>query len=850
MTVTLERRASAFDRGAGLTVRHRRFASPLEYGQTVMPRIVRTPALEIVNGALVDVLEGRCERLMVWLAPQEGKGLPLDTPIATPAGWTTMGALAPGDVIYGGDGQECAVTAAFEPRNLDCYRITFRDHTTLTADGDHLWKAQDRRSGRGGGRGRPWRVVSTRDLAADPSRWGVPLSPVLECKPREDLPLPPYILGAWLGDGTAMNAGFTCADQEIRDELAVEGWPVRRVAPNHPYTWTWAADRSDPTAARGVFVGHLRALGVLGNKHIPNSYLRGSTEQRLGLMQGLMDTDGSCYTTGTAYAKCEFATTSERLAWDVFSLAKSLGICARLETRRAVLNGRDIGPAWRVKFTTDLPVFRLPRKLARLHASPPRKARHMIGIISVEPVPSVTTRCITVDSQDRTFLAGRQLVPTHNSTLTTRCTIGTALSWQPEQRWGIASYSDRLARGWSRRIRNDITGNNGRRGAVDLGLRLAPDQRASDEWRLDNGIGGVYAAGIGGSWSGMPLDGLVVDDPHKDRKAANSNVLRADVIDWWESAATARLAPGGPIILVLTRWHWDDLAGYLLRTQPDTWRVVHIPAQADPQLLAVDPLGREPGEFMVSARGRTREQWERRKMDAGDEWTPLYQGAPAAPGGTMFSTDHLRYWHFNDDRTELVMGPRSWRLRDCYVYVTVDTADSVKQSADFTVASCWAITPDGSLVLLDVMRDRVTEDGQLDLARPLVERWSPGLVWVESKLASTLLVREAVGEGWPIADLKPQGSKTMRAAPAARRVKLRRVWFPAEHRHLDTIVEELRQFPNGAHDDFVDTLAYAVIVEHDRFVPAGIGEPQVQPADGDPYEAVAGPPLDYENARW
>lgn len=436
------------------------------------------------------------------------------------------------------------------------------------------------------------------------------------------------------------------------------------------------------------------------------------------------------------------------------------------------------------------------------------------------------------------------------STVTTRFTIGTALTWQPEARWGIASYSDRLARGWSRRIRNDITANSGRNGGPDLGLRLAPDQKAAAEWRLDNGIGGVYSAGVGGSWSGQPLDGLVVDDPHKDRKAAESQTQREDVIDWWESTATARLSSGAPIVIVQTRWHWDDLSGYLLRTQQGEWRVVHIPAQADPAILDPDPLGREPDQFMVSARGRTREQWERRKREAGDEWTPLYQGAPSAPSGSFFRVDALRYWRLDRDGGSIVAGPRSWDLRQCWRFITMDTAHSTAKSADYTVASCWAIPPDDSLVLLDVARDRVPEHRQFDLARPLVERWAPEMVWVESTMHGTQLVREAVQHGWPVGDLRADKSKSVRAATFASRVETGRVWFPAEHPLLPVIVDEMRTFPLGSHDDFVDTGGYAGWVAFQKHVPAGVGHQQVEVPAADPYAGVMGGPVDYDTAQW
>lgn len=402
----------------------------------------------------------------------------------------------------------------------------------------------------------------------------------------------------------------------------------------------------------------------------------------------------------------------------------------------------------------------------------------------------------------------------------TLCTIHDttwALSRDPEQRIGIASYDDRLARRFSRAIRNDITRAPGL--GLSLGLRLAPDQRAANEWKLDNDRGGVYAAGTGGAWSGAPVDVLKVDDPFKDRKAANSPTVRDGVWEWWTSTATARSPKR--ILIVMTRWHWDDLVGRLLEHDGDAWEVVNIPAQADPEIADPDPLGREPGAYMISARGRTVEQWEQRKKDADEDWTPEYQGSPQAPGGVIFETDKLRYWHAPVDGTfTAVCGPRTWDLDQCWRFVTMDTATSVRAQADWTVASAWAVPSDGSLILLGVARDRVPAHKQIDVARPLVERWRPTAVHVEATMAGTLLVREAIAEGWRIEDLIADTDKIRRSVPAAKRVNGSLVWFPADHPLLADVEREMRQFPNGRHDDFVDTLSYAAALSFTHWVPS------------------------------
>lgn len=426
-----------------------------------------------------------------------------------------------------------------------------------------------------------------------------------------------------------------------------------------------------------------------------------------------------------------------------------------------------------------------------------------------------------------------------------------SLGRNPRKRLALASYGDPLARRWGRRVRNAVR-DHGATADIDLGLRLAPDLQAANEWALTTG-GGMVTAGIHTGLTGRPVDHLVIDDPLKDRDEADSPAVRENVWEFWTGTAVPRLAPGAPVTLVMTRWHHDDLAGRLMKEMPGRWRVVHIPAQADPEIVDPDPLGRGPGQYMISARGRTVEDWDRRKSEMGADWEPLAQGSPAAPGGEHFDISRLRHWTWNRDRTEFTTD-RSWRLwHDTHRFITVDLAFSTKRTADWTVASCWAIPTDGSLVLLDVARARVPEHQQIDVARPLVDRWRPEAVYVEASSRSTQLVREAVMEGWQIRDLVADKDKVTRSAPAARRVHHRNVWFPtdasgllADRQLLDLAVEEMKQFPNGRHDDFVDTLAYAARVAWEDYVPPGDSAPPASPGPADQIHRATDVPRGFD----
>jgi|LakMenEpi03Aug12_release.lakeMendotaPanAssembly.Ray.scaffolds.fasta_scaffold47850_2 hypothetical protein len=241
--------------------------------------------------------------------------------------------------------------------------------------------------------------------------------------PEVDLIVPPYTLGAWLGDGCHENATMAGIDAEIMERIAADGFTVTKHESNK-YTWGVAG-----------LVTKIKRLGTYRNKHIPTEYLRASFEQRLTLLQGLMDTDGTIDKKGA----CEISLSDERLATDVLELIRSLGIKA----------SKTVGPAsylaineetgekelrrckdrHRIHFTTTLPVFHLPRKAERLPTKL-RETQQWLYIKSIELVPPEPARCIQVDSPDSTYLCAG-FVPTHNTMLLQMLAFQYALLGEP-----------------------------------------------------------------------------------------------------------------------------------------------------------------------------------------------------------------------------------------------------------------------------------------------------------------------------------------------------------------------------------------------------------------------------------
>jgi replicative DNA helicase len=342
--------------------------------------------------------------------PGLGKALALDTPLATPHGWTTMGGVTVGDQLIGADGVPTTVIATSPVMHeRPCYEVEFSDGTVIVADGSHRWLTRDRASRRGRG---PAQVRTTEEIGvtlrcSDPHhpahRWTTTADKrlnhsVTNCRPLvlpdRDLPVPPYTFGVWLGDGHAARARFTTDDSEILLDVEQDGFDVRP---------------SGPRTAR------LRDIGVLHNKHIPARYLRSSEAQRRDLLAGLLDTDGTVAPTGNV----QYRSTSRRLADDVHELIVSLGYRCTTSAKRVRGRTAATSTAYILNFSTADDVFRLERKrLAhkqrRRSAGDTRTGSRFI--VGVRPVASVPVRCVTVDNADHLYLASRALIPTHNST--------------------------------------------------------------------------------------------------------------------------------------------------------------------------------------------------------------------------------------------------------------------------------------------------------------------------------------------------------------------------------------------------------------------------------------------------
>lgn len=429
----------------------------------------------------------------MWSRPKgHGKAEVLTAELPTPEGWTTVGEVSEGDRLIGSDGRPVEVLQVHPVIRDRAYRVEFSDGSSSVFHGEHLFTVGEF-VGRGKRRqvtlsvedmlekglmfDRPLTTGKTKAVKGGVSRFALPESPGWEL-PEMDLPVDPYVLGYWLGDGDSDCARFTVGDQDFDaflENMAALG-----------FTEPHSTKQGGRAAARVNFPKTglskaIRSLNVLGNKHIPALYLRASREQRLAILQGLMDSDGSIDKRGRA----EFCGCNETLVSGFVELLRTLGIRGNVCESDAVLNGRAVGRRWRVAFTPRLPVFRLARKAERICESDRLPFPRVIR--SIVPVEETDMRCITVDAEDGLYLTGRTMVVTHNSPLMGAIGCAEALADVVPDGWDAAGQP--VGRPWAD-IRTPLVqfaavNESQTRNAVDPLLEMLREGPVVDNYDID-----------------------------------------------------------------------------------------------------------------------------------------------------------------------------------------------------------------------------------------------------------------------------------------------------------------------------------------------------------------------------
>ena len=377
----------------------------------------------------------------------------------------------------------------------------------------------------------------------------------------------------------------------------------------------------------------------------------------------------------------------------------------------------------------------------------------------------------------------------------------------------LCSYSASLAMNFSRKARGILREPDYR--MLFPKTLLDPDNQNAEGWRTTKG-GGFMPVGVGGPATGNGAHILLIDDPVKNSEEAESPTVRQSIKDWYSSTAYTRLAPGGGVLVIQTRWHEDDLSGWLEdqmnRGDGDKFEIVRYPA-----------LAMEDERFRLKGQALHPERYDRKallriKKAVGPRvWDALYQQHPTSEEGGYFSSDMIQYY-------EGAGGKHDPALPDRLTYYTAwDFAIGKKERNDFTVGITVGLDDEDNMWVVGLTRGRF---GTFEMAEAILDNWvryEDRLVGMEKGHISMALgpyleqrIKERRLYGFPMHELPPgRRDKELRARPLQGRMRQGKVFFPRHASWMEDLLKELMGFPFSKHDDIVDALAWIGLMLQD-----------------------------------
>jgi predicted phage terminase large subunit-like protein len=352
----------------------------------------------------------------------------------------------------------------------------------------------------------------------------------------------------------------------------------------------------------------------------------------------------------------------------------------------------------------------------------------------------------------------------------------------PDKRVIVGAYNQTLANKFSRKTRRIATER----------FSLSAERTAVEDWETTEG-GGLRAVGVGGGITGMGGNLIIIDDPVKNREEANSQTYRDKVWDWYTDDLYTRCEPGATMILIMTRWHQDDLAGRILASDDaPNWAIVNLPALAEPG----DPLGRAEGQALCPERYDEEALASIRNVMR-ESFNALFQQRPSAVEGEIFKREHWRYYTALPHLEKIV---HSW-----------DTAFKKGAQNDYSVCTVWGVAANG-YYLINRWKGRVEFPELKRTVLALANELVPDEILIEDKASGQSLIQELQRDTrLPIIPVKVDSDKIARAHAVTPIQCSGNIYLPENAEWLLDYIDTLSAFPNGAHDDDVDSTTQALI---------------------------------------
>lgn len=814
------------------------------------------------EGAQKQFLSTEADIVLYGGQAGSGKALAIDTPILTTEGFKTMGELKSGDYVFGSDGKPTMITYAFDPyiaKNV--YKLIFDTGASIISDAEHLWhtwtieereslhriSAEFRENRPLIGTGKRPDLALRNQENAKKYQPNIPMGKIRTTQDivntlinykgkinhTIDLPAPldnnnkweceidPYLLGCWLGDGTSSTGCITSSNQEIIDIISQHNIIIKQ--PSNKYTY-----RVQNLTTR------LKKYNFLNNKYIPDWIMLVSVSDRLSVLQGLMDTDGYISIDG----RIEFCVTNEVLAYGVYRLIVSLGIKSFINKSDAKLYGRKISDRYRIYFTSELPIFKLSRKLLK-HNKDIRITQKKLYITKAIIEKPQMVRCISVGNIDKLYLAGHNLIPTHNSF----ALLLDPLRWIDYKKFtglilrrniteikstgGLWAESQHIYRPMcGKPNKQELTwtfksGANIKLSHLENEDTIYKYQGAQicylafDELTHFSQDQFFYMISRNRSVSGIKPYVKCTTNPDKDSWVRK-------FIDWWIDPDTGKAIPErSGIIRYFMRYDrliiWGDTRDEVLdyyrehispnvRDDMPVKSFTFIPAKLeDNQIL----LKKDPS-YEANLLLQNKVEMERLRMG---NWNISYSDM-----GTVLNRNDFSRYNL-DDKLKLM----GYFIE---LYFVVDGASRTKEANDYSVVGLFARARNepGNFYILDWLRIKLEEP---DLEQRIIEKWnhwrflSPRCIYIERGACGISLLQRLPRKGIPVSELEPTKDKYLRLNDGLNIIKNGFVHIPDNAVWVEKFFEECEGFRADMkhvlmdgdvvpHDDQVDVLAYGI----------------------------------------
>lgn len=755
----------------------------------------------ILQESIEKIKRNEKVRIILTVPPRHGKEILSSELVLTPNGFKKHGDLIKGDFVFHPSGRKIKVLNNIPQPEPATLKVTLTDGSSVVVHPNHEWTVTDRKKTTSGKMftyetremiGNEW--MGVKGKRGSRARFQLPHNSVVNFPERKTI-VDPYTFGYWIGNGTT----------DDNKQITFNPATYEEVLEHIPYKPTSTYWHNITGVPRMRFDDLPRVK--FDKKYIPDEYIFNSEEKRREFLAGLIDSDGFI---DKKTGRVVFTNTNKNVIDSVNILLRTLGYYPNTQEVEPAISTSGIVGKKKV-YTLDFVVLD-GKKVSKIkQKNIPRlpKIRRR-AIAQIEEVKGGVGNCIEVDSKDGLYLVTENLIPTHNSQLSSIYFPAWALGKYPDIKFILSTYGAELSEKMGLQTRDVIDSEFYQ--TIFPGVKLRQDQRAKAKWMTNKG-GSYLAVANGSAVTGSGANCIIIDDPHKSRDEAESETVRNFVWEYYRSTLYSRLEGVGAVIVIMQRWHCDDMIGRLLEEQEkvkaegtgvgDEWTVINFPAIAEEDEYIEGKLVRKSGEALWPSKFPISVLENIKRTSGIYNFIGQYQQTPISAETQEFKESYFKYYKPDD-------------IKDKYLryYTFVDPAIGQKKTSDNTVVLTVAKEVNGPNIY------RIREDaGHFDPAQTINLIFSHQAEYKSDVYVETIAYQQAL-KFWIIEEQrKKQIYFTVNEIKSHTQKEIRiRGLLPLyqagviHHQVSDIEYErELLSFPSGKRDDRCDAQSFFLL---------------------------------------